>query len=336
MYWRLLICCAGLSSWLVACRTTPLPETSGSPEPAVQRSQPLLGTFVTITAFGTNGLRTQQAVTAAFNEISRVDLLLSIHKTNSETAKLNAAAPDQPFGVSPELAFVLDGALEIARATEGAFDPTIGPLAQLWGFIWKEYRLPATDELERVLPLVNYRNVQVQTDGGHGAKVSFGNPGMFLDFGGIGKGYAVDCAIRVLQQHGIQNAMVKAGGDLRVMGAPPNRESWEVQIEDPAKRGNRIVIPLCNAALSTSGNYENYFEIKGQRYSHIINPRTGLPVQGLASCTVIAPTCLESDAYATALFVLGIESSLKQFGNKFPTRFVDTELRVHQSSNFPH
>lgn len=319
----------------MACRTALLPETSGSHEQAVQRSQPLLGTFVTITAFGTNDLHTQQAVTAAFNEIRRVDLLLSIHKTNSETAKLNAAAPAQPFEVSPELAFVLHSALEIARATEGAFDPTIGPLAQLWGFIWKEYRLPTTNELERVLSLVNYRNVQVQTEGASGAKVSFAHPGMFLDFGGIGKGYAVDRAIEILQLHGIRTAMVKAGGDLRVIGAPPNQESWKVQIEDPAKRGNRTVISLRNAALSTSGNYENYFEIKGQRYSHIINPRTGLPVQGIASCTVIAPTCLESDAYATAFFVLGIESSLKRFGSEFPTRFVDAELRVHQSSNFP-
>jgi FAD:protein FMN transferase len=300
----------------------------------VQRSQPLLGTFVTITAFGGDEAQTQKAVSAAFDEVRRVDLLLSVHKTNSETARLNARAAAAPVEVSPEMAFVLSKAIEIARRTERAFDATVGPLAQLWGFIWKEYRLPRSEELERVLPLVNYRNVTIETNGAM-VRVSFGKAGMFLDFGGIGKGYAVDRAIGILHERGVTNAMVKAGGDLRVIGRPPGKEGWEVQVEDPSKQGKRTTIVLREGALSTSGNYENFFEVGGRRYSHIIDPRSGMPVGGIVSCTVTANTCIESDAYATAFFVMGAERALTEFGDEFGIRVVDANLRVRQSARFP-
>jgi FAD:protein FMN transferase len=289
---------------------------------------------VTITAFGADEGQTQMAVSAAFDEIRRVDLLLSIHKTNSETARLNATAAVTPVEISPELAFVLSKALEIARRTEGAFDPTIGPLAQLWGFIRKEYRLPSREELERVLPFVNYRNVTIETNGAR-MRVSFAKQGMFLDFGGIGKGYAVDRAIEALRERGVTHAMVKAGGDLRVIGTPPRKDGWEVQIEDPSKHGKRTTILLREGALSTSGNYENFFEVDGRRYSHIIDSRSGMPVEGIVSCTVTANTCIESDAYATAFFVMGAERALVQFGDEFGIRIVDTEMRVRESAKFP-
>lgn len=300
----------------------------------MQRNQPLLGTFVTITAFGPGEEQTQRAVSAAFAEVRRIDLLLSIHKTNSAAAIMNAAAAQRPVAISPELRFVVAKSLEVARRTDGAFDPAIGPLAHLWGFIWKEYRLPKPDELKRVLPLVDYGKVELQTNDLGETTVSFQDEEMFLDFGGIGKGYAVDCAIGVLARQGITNAMVKAGGDLRVTGTPPGAEGWEIQIEDPGKKGNRTTIWLREGALSTSGNYENYFEVEGKRYSHILDPRIGLPVQGISSCTVIAPTCLESDAYATAFFVLGINRSFHDFDREFGVHFVDADSRAHQNEQF--
>src|SRR6185436_8715970 len=116
------------------------------------------------------------------------------------------------------------------------------------------------------------------------------------DLNAIAKGYAVDCAIEKLRSLGISNAMVRAGGDLRVIGAPPNEDHWSVQIEDPTKAGDRRNLKLRESALSTSGSYENFFTANGRRYSHILNPRTGMPVEGVASCTVIAPTCMQSDA----------------------------------------
>jgi thiamine biosynthesis lipoprotein len=145
--------------------------------------------------------------------------------------------------------------------------------------------------------------------------------GISIDLGGIGKGVAVDWAMAKLRSLGVTNAMVKAGGDLRVSGTPPGETHWIVQLEDPGKKGQRISIPLRDAALSTSGNYENFFEVNGRRYSHILNPRTGLPVEDIAACTVIAPTCAESDAWGTALFVHGVERSLNQFGQRFAIRF---------------
>lgn len=272
---------------------------------------------MTITVVASSEESAHEGITAAFAEFDQVDALMSIHRRDSELSRVNAQAADHPVKISRELYDVLALAAEIANQTEGSFDVTIGPLAQLWGFIWKEYRLPTEEELERVLPLVNYRAVELSA----GETVRFKQRGISIDLGGIGKGYAVDRAIEKLRGLGIRGAMVKAGGDLRVYGSPPGGEGWEVQLEDPAKKGERMTVKLKDAALSTSGNYENFFEVNGVRYSHIINPRTGLPVQGVAACTVIAPTCSQSDALATAFFVYGPERSIAEFGEEFPMRF---------------
>jgi FAD:protein FMN transferase len=322
---------------LAGCATTRRSATNGAetkPLVRVQRSQPLLGTFITITAFGENEHKLQEAVSAGFEEIRQVDFLLSIHKTNSETARVNRTAAIQPTRISGELGFVLSESLKIARRTDGAFDPTIGPLAQLWGFIWKEYRLPSKAELARVLPLVDYRKVVLETNG-ETARAAFARPGMFFDFGGIGKGYAVDRAIEVLREHEVGIAMVKAGGDLRVIGTPPGEKGWVVQIEDPLKEGERTTVLLREGALSTSGNYENFFEVGGRRYSHIIDPRSGMPVEGVVSCTVTADRCIDSDAYATAFFVMGSGRALKEFGDEFGIRMVDSNFQVRESAKFP-
>ncbi len=311
-----------------------------NPNPGlVHRSQPLLGTFVTISAWGADSAQVQSAISAAFAEIRSADALMSIHRVDSELSRVNSLAVSNAVPVSPELFKVLQIAQRLAVETEGSFDVTIRPLADLWGFMWKEPRLPAEQELKDVLPRVNFRHVELDACE---RTVRFRQPGVSIDLGGIGKGVAVDMAIAKLRELGVTNAMVKAGGDLRVMGASPGQEFWTVQLEDPLKQGRRINIPLRDAALSTSGNYENFFEVAGQRYSHILDPRTGLPVQGVAACTVIAPTCAESDAWATACFVYGAPQSLERFAGTFPLRFVllpesdsTGPLRVVASPNFP-
>ena len=264
---------------------------------------------------------------------------MSIHRTESELACVNASATTNAVVVSPELFAVVRLAQDIATQTDGAFDVSIRPLADLWGFIWKQHRLPTEEELERTLPLVNFQNIQLDPAR---RTVRCLKSGVSIDLGGIGKGVAVDWAIEKLRSLAITNAMVKAGGDLRVIGAPPGETHWTVQLEDPHKEGQRVSIPLRDAALSTSGNYENFFEVNGRRYSHILNPRTGLPVEGIAACTVIAPTCAESDAWATALFVLGVEQSLERFGPTRAIRFTvppttnkTSAWHVRQSPNFP-
>jgi thiamine biosynthesis lipoprotein len=276
-----------------------------------------------------------QAITAAFDEVKRADAVMSIHSSDSELVRVNARAPTNAVKVSPELFAVLQLAQNISGQTDGAFDITIRPLADLWGFIWKQHRLPTPEERERALPLVNFRNLQLNLAQ---RSVRFLKSGVSIDLGGIGKGMAVDWAMAKLQSLGVTNAMVKAGGDLRVSGAPPGKTHWTVQLEDPQKRGRRINIPLRDAALSTSGNYENFFEVNGRRYSHILDPRTGLPVEGIAACTVIAPTCAESDAWATALFVHGVDRSLTDFGQRFAIRFTaitNGMFTVEQTIVFP-
>jgi FAD:protein FMN transferase len=309
-------------------------QTSRSDQ-LVRRSQPLLGTFVVVTAYSANREAANRAMTAAFNEIRRIDSLMSLHRADSELARVNALAGQQPVQVSAELFLVISNALEIARQTDGGFDPTIAPLTRLWGFLWKEHRLPSRPEVETVLPRVNYKLVELDAEY---RTVHFKTNGVTLDLNAIAKGYAVDCAMEKLRRPGMTNVMVRAGGDLRVMGAPPGKDGWSVQIEDPTRGGRRRVLVLRDAAVSTSGSYENFFEAGGRRYSHILNPRTGMPVEGIASCTVAAATCLQSDAWATALFVLGPEASLKRFGGDMRMLFgiwdARDGVRWEQSSSF--
>ena len=255
------------------------------------------------------GSNSDEAISAAFDEVRRIDSLMSLHRADSELSKLNARATKT---ISEDLFQVIEKAQEISRLTEGSFDVTIRPVAEAWGFIQKEYHMPSQAQLAIALSMVNYHYVQLDAAR---RSVEFSRPGITIDLGGIAKGYAVDCAIEKLRALGITNAMVRAGGDLRVMG------EWPVQIEDPGKRGQRKTIQLNDAAISTSGNYENYFTVDGKRYGHILNPRTGMPVDRVASCTVIAPTCMESDALATALFVYGPERTAKRFGDTINVRF---------------
>ena len=285
------------------------------PAEPVTRLQPQLGTFVSITVYA-KPIQAQQAINAAFAEIRAVDQLLSIHRGDSDLAKANRGEP-----LSVDLQPVLKQALTIAELTEGAFDPTIRPLADLWGFIQKEgYRLPRSAELQPVLTKVDYRKVTLTGD-----RLHFATDGMSIDPGGFGKGYAVDRAIAVLQAHGIRNALVKAGGDTRVIGLPPKQDHWPIWIEDSRKQGNRTLVQLRAGALSTSGNYENFFEVDGRRYGHLLDPRTGLPVPRLGSCTAWAPTCFESDAYATAAFVLGPERSQQILPKTVRLKFIQPQ-----------
>ena len=259
-----------------------------------------------ISAYGGNA---NPAISAAFAEIRRIDSLMSLHRPDSELSKLNSRAIKK---VSDDLFQVLEKAEEISMLTEGSFDVTVRPLAEAWGFVQKDYHVPSQAELAIALSKVNYHYLKLDP-ATHGVK--FLRDGVSIDLGGIAKGYAVDCAIEKLRGMGITNAMVRAGGDLRVMG------EWPVQIEDPQKRGQRTTIHVKDSAISTSGNYENYFTVDGKRYAHILNPRTGMPAEGVDSCTVIAPTCMESDALATALFVYGPQRTAKRFGDTIDVRF---------------
>jgi FAD:protein FMN transferase len=333
VFWRhFSICVVSCSSLLLttACRTPP-------PDPAIEsvrRSQPLLGTFVVITVYSPSKERAHSAINAAFDEIRRADSVFSIHRPDSELSRVSAT--QGPVTVSEELFTVVARALEIARQTDGAFDPTVRPLVELWGFLWKEHRFPGSNELASTLPRVDYRFVELDPAR---RTIRFLTNGVSLDLNAIAKGYAVDCAIEKLRALGITNAMVRAGGDLRVIGSPPGETAWTVQLEDPNKRGERRIIKLRDQALSTAGSYENFFIRDGKRYSHVLNPRTGLPVEGIASCSVLADTCMESDAWSTALFVLGPDRALQKFGPRMSVLFgiwtAADAVEFRRSPSFP-
>ncbi|GAH67463.1 unnamed protein product, partial [marine sediment metagenome] len=228
--------------------------------------------------------------------------------------------------VSAELAGLIDEALEVSAKSGGAFDPTVFPLLELWGFYDStecERKMPSEEEIEEVLALVDYRLVTIKGDTVRfdpermqgvllvlraGSPAGYVVTGWGMDLGGIAKGYAVDRAVKVLREQGIERGIVDAGGDILCFGH--KRNGWSIGIRHPrsANPNETIgVIRVDSGAIATSGDYENYFEVEGIRYHHLIDPATGMPAREAISATVIAPTATQADAWATALFVLGEE-----------------------------
>jgi thiamine biosynthesis lipoprotein len=268
----------------------------------------LMSTIVEITAVGAEE-ESRQAMSLAFEEIRRIDGLMSVYNPDSEISRINEAAGKSAVRVSADTLKVINESLRIARLTDGALDITVAPLMELWGFGNGENRVPQDDELQDALPLVDYRKVLVDADS---STVSLDLPGMRIDVGGIAKGYAVDSAIRVMKKSGIRDALISAGGDIYAMGARPGKESWRIGIRHPRDTSDLLgILELKYRAVATSGDYENFFEVGGKRYCHIMDPGTGRPVQGIMSVTILADTAAEADALATALFPLGADKGME-------------------------
>jgi thiamine biosynthesis lipoprotein len=242
---------------------------------------------------------------AALDEVDRIDRLMSHYKADSPLSRLNREAAKGPVRVEPELFAFLAECLRYSRESEGAFDITVGPLMKAWGFFRGEGRLPTDDEIAEVRARVGYEHVILDAASG---TVRFDRPGVELDLGGIGKGYAVDKAVAVLRARGVTAALVSAGGSTTFgLGAPPGEPGWGVSVADPVRTSRTAVtVTLRDQALSVSGSYEKSFEVDGVRYSHIMDPRTGRPVQGMLSVAVVAPTGTQGDALDNVLFVQGV------------------------------
>jgi len=238
----------------------------------------------------------------AVAELNDVEGKFSSYLPESEISKINRMAGVDYVAVSKEVSGLIKTALEISRQSKGAFDPTVGPLLEAWGFKEHIARFPSDENIREVLGLTGTDKVIVESD-----RVKLLKKGMELDLGGIAKGYAVDKAVSVLRNSGIDNAIVEVGGDLYCLGSGVDSKGWKIGIRDP-RNDNVIIatITITDKGVATSGNYENYFMHEGVRFSHIIDPRTGYPVQGsVASVTVVSSECAISDAWATALSVLG-------------------------------
>ncbi len=278
-----------------------------------QKSGPLLHTFVEIKAYGDN--RTGTVLDGAFVEMGRINDLLNNYDSSSEVSALNAAAGSHPIPIRPETYDALNAARQYAGLTKGAFDFTVGPLVALWGFDTEQPGLagdaPGARQIRRTLSRVDYRALQLITDAsGPGARLK--RSGMRIDVGAFGKGYAADRALAYLQNNGIGNALVAAGGTICAIGSKPGEQPWQIGIRHPRNDSTFLtVIALRDQSVSTSGDYEKFYYKAGTRRSHIIDPRSGYPVSTVQSVTVIGPSGIASDALSTALFVLGPDAGIK-------------------------
>jgi thiamine biosynthesis lipoprotein len=270
----------------------------------------------TIAVYGADLQPLREAVNAAFDEVDRIDRLMSHYKPDSPLSRLNRTAARKPVKVEPELFDFIVECLRYSAASEGAFDITVGALMKAWGFFAGDGRLPATDELAAARRAVGHQHVIVNAQE---QTVYFDRAGVELDLGGIAKGYAVDRAAAILKQRGIASALISAGGStIYGMGAPPDQDGWEVGIQDPVEQEKiAATVRLKNRALSVSGSYEKSFELAGVRYSHVMDPRSGRPVEGVLSVAVVSESGLAGDALDNVFYVQGVEWS-KRSWRKFP------------------
>jgi thiamine biosynthesis lipoprotein len=319
----------GLAAAALACagcgRGTAVPGPPAAVDAApvrVAATRPLMGVAWTITVYARDRESGEQAVAAGFAEAERLERILSDYNPESELSQLSAAAlTREPIRIGDDLWAVLERADEIRGLTDGAFDITVGPLTTLWRQSRRSGHLPRQDKLAAARSAVDGAAVVLDRKA---RTASLTRPGMRLDPGGIGMGYAADRVLAVLAGRGIASAMVDASGDVAVSAAPPETDGWRIEVAPmPGDRTGQVVV-LENAAITTSGDARQFVEIEGRRWSHIVDPRTGLGVAGPAAVTVIAPDCTTADAVATAASVLGHERGPAMIA-KFPgvsARFV--------------
>jgi thiamine biosynthesis lipoprotein len=271
----------------------------------LEKTGDAMGSTFTIEIYGRDRIAMEAAVDAAFDEVRRLDDVLSNYKRDSVWSEINRTAAQRPVEVSPEMYRLLEQCLEYSRASEGAFDITVGPLMKVWGFYKGSGKLPHRAEVSAALTKVGYRHVRLDANA---RTVQYDRPGVEIDPGGIGKGYAVDRMVNVLRQKGFQNALVAgSGSSIYGMGTPPaEARGWRIEIKNPWDTSRTAAeIFLKDMSLSTSGSYEKFFRVGGRTYSHLMDPRTGYPAAGAASVSVIAPRTLDSEAWTKPYFVNG-------------------------------
>ncbi len=262
-------------------------------KPFYKERRVAMGTFVQVVS------ENKKAAEIVFKEIERIEGLLSKYRPESEVSRLNQAGELQ---VSPETFYVIKKALEFWRESGGAFDITVGPLMDLWGFTTGGYNVPEPQRIAEALNTIGSAKIHLnETDN----VIKFLNSGMKIDLGGIAKGYAIDCAVKKLKEAQVGSCLINAGGNIYGLGEKFG-QFWKIAIQEPRQAGALQQLGLKNQCVATSGDYERSFFSEGKRYSHIMNPKTGSPADsGLSSVTVVAPDCLIADTLSTAIFVLG-------------------------------
>lgn len=314
----------------LVCLLVCLLVAGGCRPPAVRVTQTrrLMGVPWTITLHAADAAAARAAIDAGFAEVGRLERILSDYDPDSELSRLSAASPTTaPVEVGEDLWRVLSRAVEIRDASDGSFDPTVGPLTTLWRQARRSGRMPRADKLAAARAATG-RDALALAPTGRGVRLPL--PHSRLDLGGIGMGYAVDRALDVITGHGIAAAMIDASGDVAVSGPPPGSQGWRIAVRPLGITASGTTGPealglvLHHAAVTTSGDAFQAVEIEGVRYSHIVDPRTGMGVVGPAAVTVVASDCTTADAVATAASVLGPQAG-PDLVSRFPgcsARFV--------------
>ena len=271
----------------------------------LERTTDAMGTTFSVVLYGSDQDSMNQAIDAAFDEAHRLDAQLSNYRPESEWSRINREAGSHPVAVSPELFRLLSKCKDYSRASEGTFDLTVGPLMRAWGFLVGDRHVPSPDQIHHALAFVGYRHVKLNP---RNRTVRFDRPGVEIDPGGVGKGYAVDRMVEILRARGFRNALVAASGSsIFGVGSPPEEaRGWPVSIADPwDHRNDTAQVFLKDLSLSTSGSYEKSFRAGGHRYSHIMDPRRGVPADSAVQVTVIAPRAIDSEVWAKPYFIQG-------------------------------
>lgn len=270
-------------------------------------TEPKMGTIFRLVLYASDRETADTAAAAAFRRIDTLNLIFSDYQEESEVSKLSeTAGSGQKIAVSSELWEVLQFSKKLSKKSKGAFDVTIGPLSKLWRRAFRQQEFPEITKILEAKELVDYRQIKLYPKG---HRVRLGKAGMHLDFGGIAKGFTVDAVYQILQANGIAQALVDGGGDIYAGAPPPGASAWEIELFSEAQ--DRQQIHLTNRAIASSGSTYKYLEWQGQRYSHIVDPRTGLGVTGNDIINVSAPNCMQADAFASALSVLSPKNRVK-------------------------
>ena len=255
----------------------------------------------------------EQALSHAVSALSHIDALMSTYKPDSELSRFNSRKTTEPVPISDDLCAVLQIALEASRESDGAFDVTVGPLVNAWGFgpPGRPIKEPSKQMLSHIREFVGYQKLILDV---HKKTLQKTDPRVYCDLSAVAKGYGVDKAAEALEQLGIQNYLVEVGGEVRTLGVNESGKPWRIGIEKPDVLGQvaQEIVPMSGLSMATSGDYRNYYEENGIRISHTIDPKTGQPVHHhLASVSVIDHSCARADAYATTLMVLGPDKGMQ-------------------------
>ncbi len=291
-------------------------------------SRPMMGTEISVYLWHDDPVAGNEAVEAVFSEVARINQLMSTYIEDSRISQVNREAANGPVDAGAELTQLILRSLDMSRLTLGAFDITYDSVGQYYDF--HEHRRPDAATIERELPLIDYRLVHADPVK---HTISFAKQGVRINLGGIAKGYTVEQAVELLRQRGVTSGIVTAGGDTRLLG-DRRGQPWMVGIRDPRKEGEvAIRIPLADEAVSTSGDYERYFEEDGKRYHHIIQPATGEPANGVHSATIVGPDAVITDGLSTSVFIMGVDKGLRLIATlpDYEAIVIDTEGSIFYS-----